>query len=123
MATKLTPKIVAAMRTERRRGMSFREMARLANVSDTCVHNAVMGVRWTRGVPVPPISPAENELIKRRFGIARPSLRKLSAQQVREIRRRYEAGEPQGELARTFGVPQSGIHAIVNRITYRDVFG
>lgn len=40
---------------------------------------------------------------------------KLTADKVREIRRRAEAGERQGELAREFGVGDPQIHRIVKR--------
>ena len=47
--------------------------------------------------------------------------RRLTAAQVKEIRRRNGEGESQSKLAREFGVKQPSIYAIVQRQTYKDV--
>jgi hypothetical protein len=47
---------------------------------------------------------------------------KLTARQVREIRRRYDAGlDQQIPIAKEFGVSQRTISLIVRRETYRDI--
>lgn len=46
---------------------------------------------------------------------------KLTADQVREIRRRAARGEPLRRLSREFGVHNSGISRLVRRLTYGDV--
>ena len=119
---RLTPEIVAAMRIERRRGMGYRAMARLANVSATCVQHAVMGVSWKHGVSALPVSEEEDAQIKRRYGVGRPTTRLLTDRQVRSIRRRHAEGESsQAELAVEFGIAQSCISLIIQRKTYREV--
>lgn len=46
-------------------------------------------------------------------------LRKLTKQQVDEIRRRYKAGDKQTYLASLFSVTQSSISRIINRHSWR----
>jgi group I intron endonuclease len=48
-------------------------------------------------------------------------IRRLSSQQVREIRRRKEAGELTIKLAAEFGVANSTISNIVNRVHYAEI--
>lgn len=54
---------------------------------------------------------------RRGFGGAR----RLTAAQVKEIRRRHAAGESQSALAREFGIKQPSIYAIVRRQSCKDV--
>jgi hypothetical protein len=47
---------------------------------------------------------------------------KLTAEQVREIRRSYEAGElTQKQIGRKYGVSQSGISLLIRRLNWRHV--
>ena len=43
---------------------------------------------------------------------------KLTAEQVRDLRSRYDAGETQGALAKAFGLTQSGVSNIVLKKTW-----
>lgn len=47
--------------------------------------------------------------------------RKLTAVQIREIRRRAAAGESRASLARGFGVSEYAIHRVVHKISYKEV--
>ena len=49
------------------------------------------------------------------------SLRKLTSEEVQQIRRQYEDGMSQRQLANQYGVSHSTICSIVNRDLYRDV--
>lgn len=46
---------------------------------------------------------------------------KLTVNQVREIRRRYAAGETGRDLGRIFGIAQTGVSKMVNRLTWKHV--
>ena len=52
----------------------------------------------------------------------RPNLRKLSLEQVREIRSRHRKGSSQRSLAEQFGVSRVVIYRIITWSTYRDAF-
>lgn len=54
---------------------------------------------------------------RRRRGSSTPNS-KLTDDQVRDIRRRYSAGETQTALASEFGIAQSNISKIIRRVTY-----
>lgn len=47
--------------------------------------------------------------------------RKLTAEEVREIRREHRRGVSQGRLAKAYCVTQATIHQIVHRATWKDV--
>lgn len=53
-------------------------------------------------------------------GESNPSA-KLTESQVREIRRRYAAGENGAALGRIFGIAQTGVSKMVNRLTWKHV--
>lgn len=48
-------------------------------------------------------------------------LARLTARQVRDIRRRATGGTPQAQLARRYRVGRSTISRLVQRLTYRDI--
>jgi DNA invertase Pin-like site-specific DNA recombinase len=49
------------------------------------------------------------------------STAKLTANQVREIRRRFAGGTAQSRLAKEYGIPKANIHRIVRRKTWRHI--
>jgi len=51
----------------------------------------------------------------------KPSLRRLTSEQVRAIRYRSSQGEPYRVLAADFGVNQNTISRIVRRLSYKEV--
>ena len=58
-------------------------------------------------------------MVRKRPPIAH--LRILTDDQVREARRRYEAGEQIASIARDFGVKHDVVNYAARRATYRDV--
>ena len=119
MVRKLTSEIVAAMRIERRRGMSYPAMAAMAGVNPGTVRAACLGYNWPFA-PAAPIDDAENERLKDRIGNGARA-RRFTDEQVREIRRRKRAGELQPVLAREYGVSQPAISLLVRGLTYAHV--
>lgn len=51
----------------------------------------------------------------------RNGMAKVNNQQVIEIRRRHDAGEPKASLAAEFGITRRAVSYIVNRVTFKDV--
>lgn len=47
--------------------------------------------------------------------------RRLTAAQVKEIRRRVAAGDSQRQVAADNGISQPAVYAIINRYSYKDV--
>jgi hypothetical protein len=63
--------------------------------------------------------PKDNAIDKSRKGRAR---KKLTATQVLEIRKRWDAGETQNAIAFDYSVTQAAISAIVLNVVWRDVY-
>lgn len=73
------------------------------------------------------VTPAENQQHASRHGLMTPTvgevngMAKMTVDRVREIRERYAGGGvSQYELAREYGVTQSNISMIVNRVTWSE---
>lgn len=78
-------------------------------------NNTIGNLRWA--------THAENEADKLRHatsnrGNERSGNRRLTEEQVQDIRRRYIAGESQGALAKQFGVSRSGILSVTLKLSW-----
>jgi len=105
--SKLTPEQVAEIRQRYSEGESQGVLAREFGVIQPHVSRIVRGESWTgepgRTVALPVIEPA----------VRINHSRRLSDDQVSEIRRRYASGERQVPLASEFGVSQACVSLIV----------
>ena len=81
------------------------ELAKRFGVFGTTIHSARVGKKW-RHLPG----------AKRR-----PIPRKLTPEQVIELRRRHSEGEPTNQLARVFGISQGYVSQVAYRQVYRHV--
>ena len=69
----------------------------------------------------PCVNPDHLEPVTNRENRRRSNVPTLNVEQVKEIRRRHEAGEKQIRLAEEFGVSSPAVSMIVNRIHWTDV--
>jgi len=98
--SKLTDEKVMEIRLMWARGEhTQRELAELAEVSQSLIHLVVSGQKWTH---LPVLLATHNHS------------RKLSAEQVREVRKMLAAGIPQGHIAGEFSVDRSLISKIAH---------
>ena len=122
MPIRLNNEIVNEMRRAYRGGLTCPEMAAMADPPLNCgtVADAVFGRTWVFA-EVPPCEP--NERLTRRRKLRRARERRLTDEQVRELRRRYRAGETQTDLAAEYGYSQPGMSGILNGRVYAEVEG
>ena len=112
MPTRINHRIVNEMRRAYRGGMTCKEMAQLADPPLHCatVADAVFGRTW-RDADEPPA----------RYHHHRSRNARLTDEQVREVRRRWRAGESQAALAAEYGYTQPGMHFIISNRNYAEV--
>ena len=108
--SRLTEKVVAAMRQEARAGMTIGEMAVMAGVSYASVWRAIHGRTW-KNVAEPPLATHEVP--------PRVANRSLGQAEVLEALRMREDGDTYSCIADRFGVGLNTIWRICRGKTYR----
>jgi Mor family transcriptional regulator len=99
---------VLDIRSRRQAGETYRAIAERYGASIAAIYSIAHGVTWGHvGEPVDHSLLHQNTM--------------LTSQGVRDIRRRYAAGETQADLAREYGVSPSNMYAVVNNKTWRDI--
>lgn len=103
---------VAAIRTCVAAGVSTATLASLAGVSASAIKRIATGETFRS---------ATGPLTRGRGRGARHLSARLTEADVRDIRSRVAAGEPQAAVSRAYGVTPQAIHNIVTRKTWRHV--
>ena len=114
--SKLTAEDVRQIRERYKRGdISRSELAEQYPITESNVGNIVTGETWGHvGGPT----------VEAGVHAADSDLSKLTAEQVKEIRKRYNRGDiTQAELAEEYPVSQSGIASIINEDTWTHIDG
>ena len=109
---RLTPDIVIALRQERKRGMAMTDMAKMCEVNVQTVCAAALGRTWSHlnGIEAPVPAYLHNRV-----------LRKLSDEEVKEMRTQRGGGATYTELSQAFGVSRSMVHRIINQVHYKHI--
>jgi hypothetical protein len=105
---------VKELRRLRARGWKLKQLARRYDVGVSVVSHICRGDFWKHVGGI-----EESKRVNMRVRGERSNHAKLTAEQVREIRRRRAAGEKAIDLAREYGVRRGNIFCIVTRKTWR----
>lgn len=108
--SKLTAEQAAEARRLRRAGLGREELAARFGLSVSGITKVLSGASW----PDLEESPVTERIYVRSNGA-------VTADDVREIRRRYAAGESQRQLAREYGVSHPTVHNIVHRKSWQAI--
>ncbi len=106
--TKLTAYIVRQIKIRASQGVDNHTLAKEFGVTHSNISAIVLGKSW-KHVEAPTREPNH-----------KPG-KLLTAERVKEIRRRHRQGEMRSALAKEFGVGYQAIHKVVNYITWKDV--